>query len=179
MEIGKKPFYNNYDWADLASSKDTQTQTGRSIQAMNAIKYHREALIPMLDLKPELKLIDIGSNNGYFSEPLIKLCDYVGIEKEPLYKAKAEENTGGKYLTAPAEAIPFEDDTFDRTLSFSCYHLFDDKPQAIKEMLRVTKPGGFILLADVPKQELPLLEQNGFKDQHCELLECVMLRSIE
>ncbi|MCR5082121.1 MAG: class I SAM-dependent methyltransferase, partial [Parasporobacterium sp.] len=67
----------------------------------------------------------------------------------------------------------FEDDTFDLTLLFGpLYHLisFEDKLRALNEAKRVTKPGGFILVAYIMNEYSVLTY--GFKEQHIlELIE--------
>lgn len=46
-----------------------------------------------------------------------------------------------------AEAIPFEDDSFDAVTCQFGLMFFEDRVQALKEMWRVTKPGGRLVVA--------------------------------
>jgi ubiquinone/menaquinone biosynthesis C-methylase UbiE len=48
---------------------------------------------------------------------------------------------------ASADAIPFEDSTFDAVVSQFGLMFFPDKPLAIQEMLRVLRPGGSLAIA--------------------------------
>ncbi len=54
-------------------------------------------------------------------------------------------------VAALAQAIPFSDNTFDMIVSFACveYLPVEDYEVALREMLRVVKPGGTIRLAPV------------------------------
>ncbi|MFH1150966.1 MAG: class I SAM-dependent methyltransferase [Actinomycetota bacterium] len=59
----------------------------------------------------------------------------------------------GSYFTrvmADIHRIPFEDSTFDVTFCRSTMHHLDDVGGAIKEMARVTRPGGRVLLVSEP-----------------------------
>jgi SAM-dependent methyltransferase len=49
---------------------------------------------------------------------------------------------GADVRLAPAEAIPFEDASFDRTLAQLVFHFVSDPIAAAGEMKRVTRPGG-------------------------------------
>jgi SAM-dependent methyltransferase len=52
-----------------------------------------------------------------------------------------------EWREAPAEAIPFEDATFDAVVSQFGLMFFPDKALAIREMLRVLRPGGSLTVA--------------------------------
>ncbi len=61
-----------------------------------------------------------------------------------------------RWETGSAEALPFADAQFDRTLSQFGLMFFEDRVQALREMARVTRPGGklgvavWASLADTP-----------------------------
>ena len=60
-------------------------------------------------------------------------------------------------------ALPFESDRFDATICESVLAFVGDKQQAIREMVRVTKPGGYVglnemfLLTETPSSEVVAL----------------------
>jgi ubiquinone/menaquinone biosynthesis C-methylase UbiE len=56
------------------------------------------------------------------------------------------ENEGlqAELVQADAERLPFPDGTFDRVYSWGVLHHTPDTPQAVREALRVLKPGGRI-----------------------------------
>lgn len=78
----------------------------------------------------------------------------IGIDLTPemLERAKANlraadlENVS--YETASAEDLPFPDATFDVVISNGVLNLVTDKPKAMREILRVLKPGGRLMMAD-------------------------------
>jgi len=49
---------------------------------------------------------------------------------------------------ATAEALPFRHETFDNVLHIGGINFFSDKNKSIEEMIRVTRPGGKIVIAD-------------------------------
>ena len=78
----------------------------------------------------------------------------VGIDLtyEMLERAKANlpgtalENVS--YEEASAEDLPFPDGTFDVVISNGVFNLVPDKPKALREMFRVLKPEGRLMMAD-------------------------------
>ncbi len=63
----------------------------------------------------------------------------------------------GKLAWAEAESLPFLDATFDATWTVGGFNYFRDHEAAIREMRRVTKPGGPVVVAD----EIPALHRGG------------------
>src|SRR5215470_14516795 len=61
-------------------------------------------------------------------------------------KRAADEHTPlAKVLLAPAEELPFEDDSFDTVVSTLVLCGVDDQPRALREARRVLRPGGRLL----------------------------------
>jgi SAM-dependent methyltransferase len=54
----------------------------------------------------------------------------------------------GHLAWAEAESLPFADATFDTSWSVGGFNYFSDHEQALREMRRVTKPGGPVVVAD-------------------------------
>lgn len=53
-----------------------------------------------------------------------------------------------------AEALPFANDSFDVVFHVGGINFFDDKAKAIREMIRVAKPGSRILIADETEEHV-------------------------
>jgi ubiquinone/menaquinone biosynthesis C-methylase UbiE len=60
-------------------------------------------------------------------------------------------------LRAPAEDLPFEDDSFDTAVSTLVLCGVDDQPRALRELRRVLRPGGRLLLLEHLRSEDPAL----------------------
>ncbi len=95
---------------------------------------------------PGERVLDVGCGTGALTAALAAI---VGAERvaavdpsEPFVEACRAQAGGVDARVAPAEALPFEDDTFDCSLAQLVFHFVDDPAAAAAEMVRVTRPGG-------------------------------------
>jgi ubiquinone/menaquinone biosynthesis C-methylase UbiE len=58
-----------------------------------------------------------------------------------------------KVLRAPAEDLPFDDDSFDTVVSTLVLCTVDDQPRALREARRVLRPGGRLLFMEHVRSE--------------------------
>ena len=78
----------------------------------------------------------------------------VGIDLTSEMLERAEKNLeltdlkNVDFQEASGEDIPFEDNHFDVVISNGVINLIPDKPAALKEIIRVLKPGGRLMIAD-------------------------------
>ena len=63
----------------------------------------------------------------------------------------------GRLAWSEAEDLPFADSTFDACWTIGGFNYFRDRDAALREMRRVTRPGGTLVVAD----ELPTLHRLG------------------
>ncbi len=68
-----------------------------------------------------------------------------------------EHAPDAKLLRAPAEDLPFEDDSFDVAVSTLVLCGVDDQPRALKEVRRVLRPGGRLLFMEHVRSDEPRL----------------------
>lgn len=99
------------------------------------------------------KVLDIGCGNGYILSHYQKagaICYGVDITEIGVELSKqrlAKEGGEGEILLANAEALPFEDNTFDCVCSMGVLHHTPNTQKAIDEAIRVLKPNGrFIMM---------------------------------
>ena len=77
-----------------------------------------------------------------------------GVDIVPEIIARAEKNlkltnlNNVKFNTIKGEKLPFGDSTFDVIISNGVINLIPDKETSLKEILRVLKPAGRLMLAD-------------------------------
>lgn len=95
------------------------------------------------------KIVDIGCGPGYYAERIKKSnseLEIIGIDSDPVILEEAR--TRIKTVQADACSLPFEDNVFDGSIArFVLQHI--QNPQlAVKEMVRVVKPGGVIIIID-------------------------------
>ncbi|CAM4079201.1 class I SAM-dependent methyltransferase [Pseudoalteromonas ostreae] len=100
------------------------------------------------------KVLDVGCGNGLLLSKLLSNCsEYSGVDySEAMIEEAKKLLPIGFFYQSQANKLPFDTDQFDRVLSYSIFHYFpsyDYALSAIKEMIRVCKPGGVILIGDV------------------------------
>ncbi|KAK7408533.1 hypothetical protein QQX98_009294 [Neonectria punicea] len=123
---------------------------------------------------PQLKLLDVGAGSGTISASLAKYMPdgqvlATDLSDEILDRAgKYAESVGVKnikFQKANVYELPFPDSTFDVTHAHQVLCHLDAPADAIREMLRVTKPGGVVALRESEMRmwcmwpELPALLQ--------------------
>ena len=82
-------------------------------------------------------VLDVGCGTGFLSR-LYPNFDIVGIDTSD----EMLKRNPYKHLKAPAEAIPFPDDSFDFVVCRSLLHHLEDPTKGLHEMVRVLKPRG-------------------------------------
>ena len=91
----------------------------------------------------------IGTTSCYLAERYGVKVIGVDISEGMIAKAKERARRKGlegkvEFRTADAQKLPFKDNLFDVVISESVIAFVNNKTKAIKEYLRVTKPGGFV-----------------------------------
>lgn len=116
-----------------------------------------ELIIQMLKLKRNLNILDLGCGTGNLSVKLAKFgCCVTGIDisEEMLNvartKAKAEKVII-RFLNMDAHKLDFKKDSFDIVISLRTIEFVDEYEEILKEIFRVTKEKGKILIGTVNK----------------------------
>ncbi|MEQ8763347.1 MAG: methyltransferase domain-containing protein [Planctomycetota bacterium] len=96
-------------------------------------------------------VLDVACGTGVLSRAareLIRDGRIVGLDASEGMIAVASRRTPEiEWCHGRAEELPFEDGTFDRVISQFGIMFFEDIPRALDEMIRVTKPGGRVVVA--------------------------------
>lgn len=151
--MGKiEDFYNKFN-----ENKRLDTRHGQ-VEFRVTMKYIHEAINKLMHERTyknnsDLQILDIGAGPGRYSIPLynegysvtaVELVKYnLGILKKNCPGLNAMQGNALKLKK-------LADNSYDLTLLFGpMYHLMtdDEKEQALREAKRVTKPGGYILVA--------------------------------
>lgn len=114
---------------------------------------------------PGLAALDLGCGAGHAAYALAEGGARVtAYDLAPEMLAVVAEEASRRGLDqlhtcqGPAEALPFEDGSFDLVVSRFSAHHWADVPTALAEIVRVLKPGGPFILIDVVAPESPLLD---------------------
>jgi SAM-dependent methyltransferase len=115
-------------------------------------------LVKFANVTPGAEVLDVGCGTGVVALTAARLGARVtGVDLTPELIAHAKENASlthleASFLQGDAEEIPLPDSKFDVVLS-QFGHMFAPRPEvAVKEMLRVLKPGGTIAFATWPPE---------------------------
>jgi SAM-dependent methyltransferase len=93
--------------------------------------------------------------------------DVIGLDPTPALVAAARtRDPSGVYLEALAERLPFRDEAFDLVVSYLSLIDIPDIQSAIQEMVRVLRPGGALLIANLTSFNTACVGQGWIKDQH-------------
>ncbi len=98
-------------------------------------------------------VLDVGSGLGALAGALSEAIPSVrvtGVDPSQAYVRSAQARTAGdrvRFVVGDAQALEFPDATFDKTLSLLVLNFIRDPAQALREMIRVTRPGGVVAAA--------------------------------
>lgn len=77
---------------------------------------------------------------------------------------------GLRFVQGDAEALPFDDESFDRVLNVESSHCYPDLPAFLGEVRRVLRPGGTLHLVDFRTQERLAELEGGVRSCGLELV---------
>jgi ubiquinone/menaquinone biosynthesis C-methylase UbiE len=111
----------------------------------------RNKVLRHLPSGPGLKLLDVAIGDGVYVDWLPRDWSIVGIDISTAQLAACRARAGDRDLPlvlGEAEDLPFQDGRFDAVLSIGGFNYFNDPERSLREMVRVTKPGGTIVISD-------------------------------
>jgi ubiquinone/menaquinone biosynthesis C-methylase UbiE len=95
-----------------------------------------------------MRVVDVGCGPGALTRVLVERLGTDAVvaadPSEPFVAAMRERYPGLDVRQAAAEALPFPDDAFDAALAQLVVHFMVDPVRGIREMARVTRPGGVV-----------------------------------
>ena len=140
------------DWNRVAAGWEKwDDYFSRSMTFIN----HR--LVADARLRPGMHVLDIGSGTGY---PALLAGEVVGATGRVVgidlaesmlavatRKAKARNLSHVTFRTGDATALPFDASSFDAVISRFCLMFLPEIPTALKGLVRILKPGGYVATA--------------------------------
>ena len=135
-------------------------------------KFSRDAnfldlIIKELNLDKNSQVLDVGTGWGFMAISLA-LHGYEVITGEPEnakwadWRSKAKSvNLEDKITFKPfyAENLPFGDASFDAVFLYTSLHHIENKPHAIKEILRVMRQDGYLIIIELTNEGVELIRQ--------------------
>jgi ubiquinone/menaquinone biosynthesis C-methylase UbiE len=113
-----------------------------------------ENLCEAVDLRPGQRVLDVATGSGNTALAAARrFCNVTGVDYVPALLERARERAAAERLpvefrVGDAEALPFEDASFDAVLSTVGAMFAPDQERTAAELARVCKPGGTIGLAN-------------------------------
>ena len=156
------------DWLSSGDSKAYSASEGDAREFFNEIapdweemrkNYYdesiREKILESGLLKKEMTVLDLGAGNGYVSRAVaghvgkVIAVDISGEMLKELKKKAREDGIGNiEILENDGLDMTLENESVDMVFASMYLHHIEEPQDAIKEMYRVLKPGGFVFLAD-------------------------------
>jgi SAM-dependent methyltransferase len=107
-----------------------------------------DALIEFAGVERGLRALDVGCGPGALTAALAKRLGEASVSaadpSAPFVEACRARVPGADVVVAPAESLPFADDTFGAVLSQLVVNFMDDAEQGVREMGRVARAGGIV-----------------------------------
>jgi ubiquinone/menaquinone biosynthesis C-methylase UbiE len=133
------------------------------------------SILEKLELTGEMVLVDLGCGTGFFSIPAsrrVKKVFALDIAQEMLEilrdKIKKEKITNIEVLLSGESSIPLLDKSVDIILMANVFHELEDRFTLLKEVKRVLKMNGRLMIIDWNKMEMdfgpPLQERLDEKE---------------
>lgn len=116
----------------------------------------REFLYALIDVKPEMSILDLGCGTGYDLQQISELVDGkssmygIDLSEESISVAKQQCESDPRFQFKHGDiskALDFNSDIFDLVFSNNMLECITDKQALIKEVHRVLKPGGQVVFA--------------------------------
>lgn len=129
-------------------------------------------LYSLLKLPVEGALLDAGGGTGRVSFPIRSMAGQVFISDLSHAMLRRARYKGDMHaLQAHAERLPFTDNTFERILVVDALHHFCDQEAAIRDLLRVLRTGGRLVIEEPDINRLPvkiiaIMEKLAFMRSH-------------
>ena len=144
-------------WTAIASGYDEHVTPANMAIA--------EAALQRAGLRPDVRLLDVAAGSGALSIPAARTgAEVLATDVSPAMIERLERRASDEGLSnlearvMDGQALELADDTFDVAASQFGVMLFPDLPRGLAEMVRVTKPGGRVLLVTMgPPEDVEFL----------------------
>jgi len=140
-------------WATWASAWPTRREERGEVVDDLVLRFARQHL-------PQGRVLDAGSGDGTYAARLAAAFTVTGVDATPeLVDTARRRHPGLPFDHASLEALPYRDGTFDGVFCLTVLEWVDDPLTALRELRRVTRPGGVLVLG-------VLGAGNGTRDLH-------------
>lgn len=127
----------------------------------------RDTAFEKADLKPHQLAADLGAGTGFITEGLLRRqLRVIAVDHSDAMLAQLKTKFSA-YKTleiqkGEAMSLPIQDSGVDAVFCNMFLHHVDSPKDAIKEMYRITKPGGKVIITDLDQHDFKFLETEHF-----------------
>lgn len=127
------------------------TPLGRAMDTAEA-----RAVLDMAAPRPGERALDAGCGTGIYSRRLVERgATVTGLDMDPEMLAAARlKAPSATFVEGDVTALPFATDSFDLSLAVTLLCFVEDPQRAVAELVRVTRPGGRVVLAELNRWSL-------------------------
>jgi ubiquinone/menaquinone biosynthesis C-methylase UbiE len=128
----------------------------------------REKAFVAAGVMPGKLAADIGAGSGFVTEGLIKSgIRVIAVDRSEAMleemRRKFGDGAAVEYRIGEAESLPLEDRSVDYVFANMCLHHVESPFAAIREMARILKPGGGLVITDLDRHDFDFL-----RTEHCD-----------
>jgi ubiquinone/menaquinone biosynthesis C-methylase UbiE len=142
--------------------------TQRVFLALKGFNRHLyfKSYMSLLEAKPGDSVLETSVGTGLNFKYLPRGVKLSGLDLSPEMLANCQANLRRWKLDADlylgnAESLPFADASFDVVFHVGGINFFNDRAKAIREMIRVAKPGSLLLIADETEKHVKGVYEKG------------------
>ena len=111
---------------------------------------------------------DIGAGSGFITEGLLKRgLRVIAIDRSGAMLGEMKKKFGPgsavEYRVGEAESLSLDDGSVEYVFANMCLHHVESPPAAIREMTRILKPGGKLIITDLDRHDFDFL-----RTEHCD-----------
>ena len=107
-----------------------------------------DATLEAAGVRPGMRVLDVGTGTGALAGQAARIVGAANVAavdpSEPLIESCRARLPDADVRVAPAESLPFDDDSFDAVLAQLVVPFMSDAPRGVSEMSRVAKPGAVV-----------------------------------
>jgi ubiquinone/menaquinone biosynthesis C-methylase UbiE len=123
----------------------------------------REKAFSVAGLETGKMAADIGAGSGFMTEGLIRRgIQVIAVDQSETMLAEMKRKfiglQGIDYRVGEAERLPISDETVDYVFANMFLHHVESPSTAIKEMFRILKPGGMMVITDLDEHPFAFLK---------------------
>ncbi|GGO69966.1 demethylmenaquinone methyltransferase [Nonomuraea cavernae] len=136
--------------------------------SLGQVRFWRKAVAAAVDAGPGEVVLDLGAGTGTSTDAFTALgaraiaSDFslgmlcTGVRR---HGGNALSGQGVPFIAGDAMRLPFADDSFDAVTISVALRNVHDTSQALREMLRVTRPGGRLVILEFSHVTVPMFDR--------------------